>query len=177
MPGEQGGPCAAGPMLTPGCRSPGRPRQLHGQGERLVGPWPTSRSHDAQLVTGSSLHWDGAFHAQFSSSAGYLQALTCSPALSPPFYRSKKPKLASCSRHHLALRTPFPKEAGLVPQQGQRDVRTMLGGDMGASSCGALCPNPPCCVLQVSSAPRHGNDCQLILHYFSDADQLLNCCK
>lgn len=109
-----------------------------------------------QRPAGSSLHWDSAFHAQFSSSAGYLQALTRSPALSPHFTEAKNPKPVSCSHHHLALRTPFPKEAGLVPQQGQRDVRMMLGGDMGAGSCGPPCPDPPvlCPAGRLCSLPR-----------------------
>lgn len=129
-------------------------------------------SCEAHPLTGSSLHWAG-LSVHGAQLLGGVSGRSPLSGFVPPCYKHP----VSCSRHHSALHSPFPKEAGLVPRQGQQDVWVMQRGNLEASSCGPPCLDPPRCVLRVSSAPRHGNDCQLILHYFSDADQLLNCCK
>ena len=108
-----------------------------GQSPAPVKPgWP-----QAPLCTGTVLSVHGARLLAVRPGTHPLSVFV------PPFYRGKKYKAVSCSGHHLALRIPFPKEARLVPWQGQRDVWVMLGGDMGASSCGPPCPDPLCCVL------------------------------
>lgn len=107
---------------------------------------------------------------------GIFGALTNSPAL-PPTLKRQNTKRVRCSGHHSALHTAFPKEAGHCPSRASGTSRRYRGGAQGPVAVSPPFLAPPHCVLRVSSAPRPGNDCQLILHYFSDADQLLNCCK
>lgn len=95
-----------------------------------------------------------------------------SPPLCPHFTAP-----VSCSGQHAGCSLCVPRKPGWCPSRpSTMDVRVCREG-IGDRQLRPPCPDPPCCVLRVSSAPRHGNDCQLILHYFSDADQLLNCCK
>lgn len=163
--GAQGRPRAAGAMVPPGRHSPSSSKDRSScwdlsQCSGLVKP---TRSQ-VPLCSGAVLSMHGAELLAGVSGHSPLSSFV-SPFHSP----------VSCSGHHAVLHPLFPKEAGLVPWQGQQDVQVMQRGNLGAAV--APCPDSLCRVPQVSSAAHHGNDCQLILHYFSDADQLLNCCK
>lgn len=127
--------------------SPGLPQPLQLQRQELsVGSQPMSRPCEAHLVTGSSLLWGSAFHARCPAPGRCLWAL---------------PTLRLCLLilqllwSSAALRSPFPREAGLVPWQGQQGVRVMPRGNLGAGSCGPV-PGPPvlCSAGQLRSSPR-----------------------
>lgn len=150
--------------------SPGLPLQLQGQ-ELLVASQPMSRPCEDHLATGSSLPWGSAFHAWCPAPGRCLWALS-SPPLSPHF--TAPPEMLWSSRSAAFPVSPGRWAGALAGPAGCRgDAEREFGG----RQLWPPCPDPPCCVLRVSSAPHHGNDCQLILLYFSDADQLLNCCK
>lgn len=140
----------------PGCPSSSKDR------DRLVASQPMSLPSEAHLATGSSLLWSRAFHAWCSAPGRCLWALP-SPAVCPHFAAPRE--LLRSSRS-----AAFPVSPG-------RWAGALAGPAGCPGDTEGECPDPPCCVLRVSSAPHHGNDCQLILLYFSDADQLLNCCK
>lgn len=140
--GEQGGPRAAGSVLTPGCCSPGRPHELHEQGECLVGVQLTSCFWEAHPATGPTLHERGAFCAQCLSPRRYLWGTHQLSSLAPHFKEAKY-QAGALLWSSLSTAYRIPQGSWALPQQGQWDLQAIPGRCTGASSCKPPIPGPP----------------------------------